>query len=95
MLDKVRYYHYNNYMNNTLNNKEGNMRVCFKDLNIGDQFHTGKSYNAGIHSDTLMWQEWKKVSASMAICTGQFGYFNTRQVGYRDGFSANKLVFKL
>lgn len=23
MLDKVRYYHYNNYMNNTLNNKEG------------------------------------------------------------------------
>ena len=31
MLDKIRYYHYNNNMNNTLNNKEGNMQVkCFK-----------------------------------------------------------------
>ena len=29
MLDKIRYYHYNNNMNNTLNNKEGNMRSQF------------------------------------------------------------------
>lgn len=71
------------------------MRVHFKDLSIGDRFHTGKSMGAGIHSNVEMWQEYLKTSKSEAVCDAQIGYGNTRQVGHAQKFSAFATVYTL
>ena len=69
--------------------------TSFGKLSVGDKFHTGKSNGAGIKRDQIMWQEYQKVDKSHAVCTGQFGYGNTRQVGSKFSFGANKPVFKI
>jgi len=70
-------------------------KISFQKLQINDHFTTGKSFNSGFHKNVVMYQVYKKTSASKAICTEQHGYFNTRAVGGTFHFAPNKLVEKI
>lgn len=70
-------------------------KILFQKLQINDHFTTGKSHGAGFHKNVVMYQVYKKTSASRAICTEQIGYFNTRAVGGTFAFSPNSIVQKI
>lgn len=67
----------------------------FKDIAIAGKFRSSKSRGAGASRDTMMWQEWEKISKSQARCTGQFGYSNTRAVGSTKTFGAFATVWNI
>ena len=65
----------------------------FYELLIGDTFHTGKSYGSGLQSKIQYYMVYRKISKSEGICIEQVGYGNTRQVGDKKQFSAQKTVY--
>ena len=67
----------------------------FKEVQIGEKFHTGKSQGAGIHSNIQMWFEYEKVSTSQAKVIATPGYFNTRHIGHVEKIAAFKNVWPL
>lgn len=71
------------------------MRKLFKDLQLGDKFHNGKSYGMGANSNILKWLEFEKISKSQAKVINQVNYSNTRLVGTIQSFGANCSVFDI
>jgi len=70
-------------------------KITFQKLKVNESFTTGKSFNSGFHKNVVMYQVYKKTSASKAVCTEQVGYFNTRAVGETFTFSPNKVIEKV
>jgi hypothetical protein len=66
--------------------------VSFKDIPIGSEFDDGVTEATGIRQGTPMWQTYRKVDKLHAVCTGQFGYGNTRLVGTERTFSPWRAV---
>lgn len=56
------------------------MSKAFKDLEIGELFHRGKSYGAGVRQHVLSWEVYEKTNKSSAVCVEQHGDYH-RSVG--------------
>lgn len=69
--------------------------MLFKDVKIGQKFHTGKSNGMSTNKDTVYWEEYTKYSKSTAICTAQIGYGNLRGVGSRIKFFGYSTVYPI
>lgn len=67
----------------------------FYQINIGQQFHTGKSFGVGATKDVEKYKVWEKVSKSQAKCVKAVGYDNCRFVGKVDNFSVGQAVYEL
>jgi hypothetical protein len=71
-------------------------RILFKDLKIGEKFHTGiYTPRSGFDSGIKCWIEYEKTTKSSGTITNQIGYGNTRLIGGGDKFAAFLTVFKL
>lgn len=67
----------------------------FKDFEINEKFHNGKSYHNINAGRTEYWIEWQKINKSEAICTNQIGFGNIRGVGSIKRFYPNITLFPL
>jgi len=69
--------------------------TAFREINIGEKFHTGKSFGAGINSHRQIWVEYEKISKSQAKIVAMPGFSHSRYVGNVKKISANESVWRL
>lgn len=72
------------------------MRTNFKDIQINQTFHNGKSKGAGIYSDETCYTIFKKIDKSSAVIVDQINYHNgNRYAGRIQKFSAFSSVYPI
>ena len=71
------------------------MKTSFKDIEVGQLFHTGKSKANYPYKgkDGFAVAELEKTSKSESVCINQFGYGNTRMIGRKQKQFANTVCF--
>lgn len=62
-------------------------RTNFKQLKIGDTFHTGIAKGIGIHANKIKYMLYRKNSISSAVIIEMIGYENRRYIGDVKKFS--------
>lgn len=67
------------------------MRTTFKNIKIGETFHTGIQA-ASFPYNQECYMGYKKESKSSAVCIFQQGYGNQRAINAKYSFSANSLI---
>jgi hypothetical protein len=70
-------------------------KMFFKDLKIGEKFHTGIYTQTGFNAGVKCWIEYEKITKSSGKAINQIGYGNTRSIGNINRFAAFLTVFKI
>lgn len=70
-------------------------RSSFRDVPIGEHFHTGKGKGVGANSDKAQMTVYQKTSPSKAVIAHRIGFGNTSMEGSEIGFNHTQPVFHL